>query len=121
MSSSLPSVPSSLRSSGKTRTSPTSYKRAATSASLNLAEGNRRAGRDRVARFRIASGECGEAVDALRLAVGFGYVADGAIAGRARPRRSALRHALAPHAPAAVTAPVAGSGHRAGSGDRART
>jgi hypothetical protein len=39
-----------------------------------------RAGRDRVARFRIASGECGEAVDALRLAVGFGYVADGAIA-----------------------------------------
>ncbi len=55
-------------------------KRASTSASLNLAEGNRRAGRDRVARFRIASGECGEAVDALRLAVGFGYVADGAIA-----------------------------------------
>jgi four helix bundle protein len=55
-------------------------KRAATSASLNLAEGNRRAGRDRVARFRIASAECGEAVDALRLAVAFGHVADDAIA-----------------------------------------
>ncbi len=54
-------------------------RRAATSAALNLAEGNRRDGRDRAARFRIASGECAEAVAALRVAVAWRYVADEAI------------------------------------------
>ena len=54
-------------------------RRAATSAALNLAEGNCRAGRDRVARFRIASGECAEAVAALRIAVALGCVGDDAI------------------------------------------
>ena len=49
-------------------------RRAITSAALNLAEGNRRAGRDRIARFRIAAGECGEAAAALRIAVGWGYL-----------------------------------------------
>lgn len=50
-------------------------RRAATSAALNLAEGNRRSGRDRAARFRIASGECAEAVAALHIAVAWRYVA----------------------------------------------
>ena len=54
-------------------------KRAATSAVLNLAEGNHRAGRDRVARFRIASGECAEARAALRLAIDAGHVAADAV------------------------------------------
>ena len=54
-------------------------KRAATSAVLNLAEGNQRAGRDRVARFRIASGECAEARAALRLAIDAGHVAADAV------------------------------------------
>jgi four helix bundle protein len=55
-------------------------RRAATSAALNVAEGNRRDGRDRAARFRIASGECAEAVAALHIAVAWAYVADDAIA-----------------------------------------
>ena len=54
-------------------------RRAATSAALNLAEGNRRDGRDRAARFRVASGECAEAVEALQLAVAWGHVAAEAI------------------------------------------
>jgi four helix bundle protein len=55
-------------------------RRAATSAALNVAEGNRRDGRDRAARFRIASGECAEAVAALRIAIAWEYVAEDAIA-----------------------------------------
>ena len=55
-------------------------RRAATSAALNVAEGNRRDGRDRAARFRIASGECAEAVAALHIAVAWAYVADESIA-----------------------------------------
>ena len=54
-------------------------RRAATSAALNVAEGNRRDGRDRASRFRIASGECAEAVAALQIAVVWGYVAADAI------------------------------------------
>jgi four helix bundle protein len=49
-------------------------RRAATSAALNTAEGNRRAGRDRAARFRIAAGECAEAATALQVAVDWGYI-----------------------------------------------
>ena len=53
-------------------------RRAATSAALNTAEANRRAGRDRASRFRIAAGECAEAVAAIRIAIAWGYVADDA-------------------------------------------
>ena len=49
-------------------------RRAATSAALNTAEGNRRDGRDRAARFRIAAGECAEAATAVQVAVDWGYV-----------------------------------------------
>ena len=55
-------------------------RRAATSAALNTAEGNRRDGRDRAARFRIAAGECAEAATAVQVAVDWGYVP-----GAARP------------------------------------
>ncbi|MBK9032752.1 MAG: four helix bundle protein [Myxococcales bacterium] len=54
-------------------------RRAATSAALNTAEGNRREGRDRHARFRIAAAECDEAACAVRIAVAWAYV-DGAAA-----------------------------------------
>ena len=54
-------------------------RRAATSTALNVAEANRREGRDRASRFRIASGECAEAVAALQIAVVWGYVAADAI------------------------------------------
>ena len=53
-------------------------RRAATSAALNTAEGNRRDGRDRASRFRIAAGECAEAVAAIQIAVAWGYVTDDA-------------------------------------------
>ncbi|MBL8626385.1 MAG: four helix bundle protein, partial [Myxococcales bacterium] len=49
-------------------------RRAATSTALNTAEGNRRDGRDRAARFRIAAGECAEAATAVQVAVDWGYV-----------------------------------------------
>ena len=49
-------------------------RRAATSAALNTAEGGRRDGRDRVARYRIAAGECAEAATAVQVAVDWGYV-----------------------------------------------
>lgn len=49
-------------------------RRAATSAALNTSEGGRREGRDRKNRFRIAAGECDEAVSALRIAIAWGWV-----------------------------------------------
>ncbi len=49
-------------------------RRAATSAALNTAEGNRRDGRDRASRFRIAAGEAAEAAAALNVAVAWGHV-----------------------------------------------
>lgn len=49
-------------------------RRAATSAALNTAEGNRRDGRDRASRFRIAAGEAAEAAAAVNIAVAWGYV-----------------------------------------------
>ena len=55
-------------------------RRAATSAALNTAEGNRRDGRDRAARFRIAAGECAEAATAVQVAVDWGYVPAAAVA-----------------------------------------
>jgi len=49
-------------------------RRALTSISLNLAEGNRSHGRNRIARFSTAAGSCSEARAALSVAVAWGYV-----------------------------------------------
>ena len=49
-------------------------RRAATSAALNTAEGGRREGRDRAARYRVAAGECAEAATAVQVATAWGYV-----------------------------------------------
>jgi len=49
-------------------------RRAASSVSLNLAEGRGRIGRDRVQRWRIALGSAQEAVAALRLADAWGLL-----------------------------------------------
>ncbi len=55
-------------------------RRAAASVALNLAEGRRRQGRDRLHLWRVAAGSAEEVVAALRVAEAFGYVAPGAIA-----------------------------------------
>ena len=55
-------------------------RRAATSAALNTAEANRRDGRDRASRFRIAAAECDEAATAVRIAAAWGYIDDDAAA-----------------------------------------
>ena len=47
---------------------------AASSCPLNIAEGNRRRGRDRKHHFRIAYGSEAEAQTALRVAEAFGYL-----------------------------------------------
>jgi four helix bundle protein len=47
---------------------------AASSFALNLAEGNRRRGKDRLHHFRIAAGSADEALAALRVAQAWGYV-----------------------------------------------
>jgi len=49
-------------------------KRATSSVALNLSEGNRRAGRDRLHSFRIASGSAAEVRTALDLALAWGYL-----------------------------------------------
>ena len=49
-------------------------RRAASSVSLNLAEGNRRTGKDRRRFFRIAAGSANEVRTALRVAEAWGYV-----------------------------------------------
>ena len=43
---------------------------------LNVAEGRRRAGKDRPHHYRIASGSADELVSQLRVALDWGYVAD---------------------------------------------
>jgi four helix bundle protein len=48
--------------------------RAAESVALNLSEARKRAGRDRVAMFRIASGSAAELTTALRIAKARGYI-----------------------------------------------
>ena len=50
-------------------------RRAAQSAMLNIREGNRRAGRDRLHSFRIAAGSADELVGALDVAEVMGYLA----------------------------------------------
>jgi four helix bundle protein len=55
-------------------------RRAASSVPLNLAEGQRRAGRDRLHLFRVAAGSAAEVRAALVVAQAWGYVAEGDIA-----------------------------------------
>jgi len=55
-------------------------RRAAISAALNTSEGGRREGRDRKSRFRIAAGECDEAMSAVRIAVALGWIEPAAAA-----------------------------------------
>ena len=50
-------------------------RRAVQSAALNLREGNRRVGGDRLHSFRIAAGSADEVVGALEVAEAFGYLA----------------------------------------------
>ena len=49
-------------------------RRASLSALLNLAEANARTGKDRTNRFRIAEGSAREAMEAVHVAVSWGYV-----------------------------------------------
>ena len=49
-------------------------RRAASSVLLNVVEGNRRAGRDRLHFFRIAAGSAAEVAGALDAVVAWGYV-----------------------------------------------
>lgn len=55
-------------------------RRAASSASLNLGEGNRRTGRDRIHLFRVAAGSAEEVRASLRVAEAFGYLEPNVIA-----------------------------------------
>ena len=52
----------------------TQVRRAAASVSLNLAEGRRRAGRDRLHLWRVAAGSADEVRAALRVAEACGYL-----------------------------------------------
>ena len=54
-------------------------RRAASSVVLNLAEGNARAGKDRLHCFRIARGSAHEVRAGLRLATAWGYVQNTAV------------------------------------------
>ncbi|MBI5480710.1 MAG: four helix bundle protein [Deltaproteobacteria bacterium] len=58
-------------------------RRAASSVALNLGEGQRRGGRDRLQHFRIAAGSAAEVGVALRVAVEWGFL-DGAGLAEAR-------------------------------------
>ena len=49
-------------------------RRAASSVALNLAEGNRRTGQDRMQFFRIAAGSAAEVRAALEVALAWGYI-----------------------------------------------
>jgi four helix bundle protein len=55
-------------------------RKAASSIPLNLAEGNRRSGKDRVHHFRIAAGSADEVRTALRVAAAWGDLQEPAIA-----------------------------------------
>jgi four helix bundle protein len=60
-------------------------RRAAASVSLNIAEGNRRVGRDRTHLWRVAAGSANEVIAGLRIAEAFGWVSsDQTAACRAR-------------------------------------
>jgi four helix bundle protein len=53
-------------------------RKAAQSIALNLAEGRRRAGKDRLHHFRVAAGSADEVLAALDIAEAWGYVTAGA-------------------------------------------
>jgi four helix bundle protein len=55
-------------------------RKAANSVSLNLGEGRRRGGRDRLQHFRIAAGSASEVHTALRVALAWGYFEAEAVA-----------------------------------------
>ena len=59
---------------GRDRELEDQVRRAATSAPLNISEGNRRMGKDRVNRFRMAAGSADEVAAALMVAEAWGYV-----------------------------------------------
>ncbi len=54
-------------------------RRAAASVSLNLSEGNRRNGKDRIHLWRVAAGSAAEVAASLRVAEAFGYLQASAI------------------------------------------
>ena len=54
-------------------------RRAASSVTLNIAEGERRVGRDQAHLFRIAAGSCAEVRAALDVALGWSYVEEDAL------------------------------------------
>ncbi len=56
-------------------------RRSAASVPQNISEGNQRTGRDRVHLFRIASGSCSETRTSLEIAIRWGYVDRGSLAG----------------------------------------
>jgi four helix bundle protein len=56
-------------------------RRAAQSITLNIAEGNRRAGKDRRNRFRCSLGSAAEVTSCLDVAVALGYLDEPAVAG----------------------------------------
>ena len=66
-------------------------RRAAQSILLNLAEGNRRRGKDRVHFFRIAAGSAAEVLAGLDVALAWGYLSEPA----AEPARQLLDRLLA--------------------------
>ncbi len=51
-------------------------RRAASSVALNVAEGRRRRGGDRLHLWRVAAGSAAEVATALRVALGWGYLDD---------------------------------------------
>jgi len=55
-------------------------RRAASSVPLNIAEGRRRAGKDRAHHYRVAAGSAGEVAAALRIAEAWGHLDADAIA-----------------------------------------
>ena len=55
-------------------------RRAGSSLALNLAEGRKRSGRDRLHLFRVAAGSAAEVRTALEVAAAWGYVGGGEVA-----------------------------------------